>query len=30
MYGNHMVRTIMRFDITTSGIVNLEVVEMKK
>ena len=30
IYGNHKVRTIMRFDITTSGIMNLEVVEMKK
>ena len=30
IYGNHKVRTIMRFDITRSGILNLEVVEMKK
>ena len=30
LYGNHAVRTIMRFDLTSKGVENLEVVEMKR
>ena len=30
IYGMHQVRTLMRFDISQSGVSNLEVVEIKK
>lgn len=30
LYGNHYVRTLMRFDLTSKGVKNLEVIEIKR
>ena len=30
LYGNHLVRTLMRFDLTSKGVKNLEVVEINR
>ena len=30
LYGNHAVRTLMRFNLTSKGVKNLEVIEIKR